>query len=233
MGSLILGGLVLALAWWALKAFTKADPRLAVRFLKKTGGVAALAGAAFLGVRGQLAVALPLGFAGLSLLGWMPGAIAGFGRRTQRSPGQVSRVRSAFVEMELDHDSGALRGRILAGTHEGKDLDALGVSTLIGLLRDVDEESGALIAAYLDRRQPGWREHAQGDAAAGQGPSRSGPMTEQEAYQILSVEPGASAAEIGRAHRSLMKKLHPDQGGSTYLAARVNEAKDVLLRRHR
>ena len=146
----------------------------------------------------------------------------------------MSRVRSAFVEMELDHDTGAMRGRILAGPHEGDTLDALDVATLIGLLAEIDEESRALLMAYLDRREPRWREHAQGDAAAGQGRRRSsGKMTEEEAYQILGLKPGASADEIGRAHRALMKKLHPDQGGSTYLAARVNEAKDVLLRRHR
>ena len=142
-------------------------------------------------------------------------------------------MRSAFVEMELDHDSGAMRGRILAGRHQGAALDALDVTTLVGLLAEIDDESRALLAAYLDRREPGWREHAQDDAAAGRGAARSGKMTEEEAYQILGVQPGASAEEIGRAHRSLMKKLHPDQGGSTYLAARVNEAKEVLLRRHR
>ncbi len=233
MGPLILGILVLILAWWGLKAFSRADPRIAVRVLKTAGGIAALAGAAFLGVRGQLAVALPLGFAGLTMLGWLPGGMAGFGQRTRQTPGQVSRVRSAFIEMELDHDTGGLRGHILAGPHEGTSLDALDVVTLVGLLADIDEESRALLATYLDRREPGWREHAQGDAATGQGAPRSGPMTEQEAYQILGVEPGASADDIGRAHRSLMKKLHPDQGGSTYLAARVNEAKDTLLRRHR
>ena len=137
--------------------------------------------------------------------------------------------------MELDHDSGAMHGRILAGRHEGATLDALDPPTLIGLLGEIDGDSRDLLAAYLDRREPGWREHAQGDAAAGSGTraARSGKMTEEEAYQILGIQPGASAEDISRAHRSLMKKLHPDQGGTTYLAARVNEAKDVLLRRHR
>ena len=153
----------------------------------------------------------------------------------QKSAGQVSRVRSAFVEMELDHDTGTMRGRILAGRHEGAALDALDVATLAGFLPDIDEESRALLMAYLDRREPRWRENAQADATAGSGRRgwSTGKMTEEEAYQILGVQPGASAEDIGLAHRSLMKKLHPDQGGSTYLAARVNEAKDVLLRRHR
>ena len=87
--------------------------------------------------------------------------------------------------------------------------------------------------AYLDRREPRWREYAQGDAAAGRAAASAGKMSEQEAYQILGLKPGASAEAITSAHRTLMKKFHPDQGGTTYLAARINEAKETLLRRHR
>jgi len=235
MASLLFGVVVLALALWALNAFTKVNPHTAAAVLKAGGGLGALAVAGVLGARGRLDVAIPLGLTGLSLLGWLPWSIPGFGARTRKSAGQFSRVRSAFLEMELDHDTGAMRGRILAGPHEGTALEALDVATLTGLLVDVDEESRALLMAYLDRREPGWREHAQGDAATGAGRAAwgGGKMTEEEAYQILGVQPGASAEDIGRAHRALMKKLHPDQGGSTYLASRVNEAKDVLLRRHR
>jgi len=236
MPEIVFGILVLALLLWASNAFAGVDPRKLAPVVKFAGGFGALGGAAFLAARGQFPLAVPLGFAGLGLLGWLPRNFAGFGfgARTSKSPGQTSRVRSAFVEMELDHDSGAMRGRILAGRHEGVMLDALDVATVVGFLPEIDEESGALLVAYLDRRKPRWREDAQGDAAAGRaGPRWSGKMTEEEAYQILGVQPGASAAEIGHAHRALMKKLHPDQGGSTYLAARVNEAKDILLRRHR
>ena len=233
--ALIFGLVVLALLLWALHAFTKVKPQTAAVVLKTGGGLGALAVAGLLGARGRLDVAIPLGLTGLGLLGWLPWSIPGLGARMRKSTGQVSRVRSAFVEMELDHDTGTMRGRILAGRHEGAALDALDVATLAGFLPDIDEESRSLLMAYLDRREPLWRENAQADATAGA--SRrgwsTGKMTEEEAYQILGVEPGASAKDIGLAHRSLMKKLHPDQGGSTYLAARVNEAKDVLLRRHR
>ena len=233
--SLIFGLVVLALLLWALHAFTKVKPQTAAVVLKTGGGLGALAVAGLFGARGRFDIAIPLGLTGLGLLGWLPWSIPGLGARMRKSAGQVSRVRSAFVEMELEHDTGTMRGRILAGRHEGAALDALDVATLAGFLPDIDEESRSLLMAYLDRREPLWRENAQADATAGS--SRrgwsTGKMTEEEAYQILGVQPGASAKDIGLAHRSLMKKLHPDQGGSTYLAARVNEAKDVLLRRHR
>ena len=231
----LLGVVVLILLLWAAHAFSKADPKQAARVLRAIGGVGALLFAAFLLVRGQIGVAIPIGAVGLGLLGWITLWPASFGGRTQRSRGQVSRVRSAFLEMELDHDSGAMRGRILAGRYEGAALETLDRATLIGCLSDIDSDSRQLLMAYLDRREPGWREHAQRDAAAGEGSGAAlgGKMTEEEAYQVLGLQPGASVEEIGRAHRSLMKKLHPDQGGSTYLAARVNQAKDVLLRRHR
>jgi hypothetical protein len=237
MPEILLGVVVLILALWAVNAFSKADPKLAARVLRYIGGIAALIFAAFMLFRGEIGVAVPVGAVGLGLLGWVSLWPAGFLGRTQKSPGKVSRVRSAFLEMELDHDSGATRGRILAGPYAGAALDTLDAATLIGLLGQIDADSRELLAAYLDRREPGWREHAQDDAAAGSGPraARGSKMTEEEAYQILGIQAGASASaqDITRAHRSLMKKLHPDQGGSTYLAARVNEAKDVLLRRHR
>ena len=233
--SLILGVAVLLLLLWAVNAFSKADPKQAAGLIRALGGAAALIFAAFLLFRGEIAVAVPVGAFGLGLLGWVSLWPATFGARTQKSTGQVSRVRSTFLEMELDHDSGTMRGRVLAGRREGAALDALDLPALLDLFGEFDGDSRELLAAYLDRRQPGWREHAQDDAAAGSGPrpARSGKMTEEEAYQILGIQAGASAQDITRAHRSLMKKLHPDQGGTTYLAARVNEAKDVLLRRHR
>jgi hypothetical protein len=235
MPEILLGAVVLVLGLWAVNAFSKADPKQAARLLRAMGGVGALLFAAFLLFRGEIGVAIPVGVFGLGLLGWVSLWPAPFGARTQRSSGKVSRVRTGFIEMELNHDSGAMQGRVLAGHYAGVTLDALDRAALLNLFAEVDDDSRQLLTTYLDRRAPGWRENAQGDAAAGSGigSPRGGKMTEEEAYQILGIQAGASAEEISRAHRSLMKKLHPDQGGTTYLAARVNEAKDVLLRRHR
>ena len=233
MPEILLGLVVLLLLLWAANAFIKADPKQAARILRGIGGVAALLLAAFLLFRGAIGVAIPIGAFGLGLLGWASFWPASLGARTQRSAGQASRVRTAFLEMELDHDTGRMQGRVLAGSCQGASLDALDAATLMKLLGEIDDDSRDLLAAYLDRREPEWREHAQRDAGAGTQPAGTGKITEEEAYQILGLQPGATTEEISRAHRSLIKKLHPDHGGTTYLAARINEAKDVLLRSHR
>ena len=233
MPAFLLGIVALFLLLFAVSAFVKADPKQVALMLRWIGGGTALLLAGFLLFRGAIAVAIPLGAFGLSLLGWTSFWTAAFGSRTQRSAGQASRVRTAFLEMELDHDTGRMTGHVLAGNYQGASLETLDRVNLIKLLSEIDDDSRDLLAAYLDRREPGWREEARRDAGADARPADGGKMTEREAYQILGLQPGASPEEISRAHRSLIKKLHPDQGGTTYLAARINEAKDVLLRRHR
>jgi hypothetical protein len=234
MPAFLLGVVALFLLLWAASAFVKADPKQVARVVRWIGGGAALLLAGFLLFRGQIGIAIPLGAFGLGLLGWTSFWPAPFGARTQRSTGQVSRVQTAFLEMELDHDTGRMYGRVIAGSYQGTSLDALDRAALMKLLGEIDDDSRDLLTAYLDRRESGWRDHAQDHAGprSGTRPS-SDKMTEEEAYQILGLQLGASTEEIRRAHRSLIKKLHPDQGGTTYLAARINEAKDVLLRRHR
>ena len=118
MPTIIFGLLILALALWVLGVISRVDPKVAARVLKAAGGTLAIGFAVFLGLRGEIGVALPLGVFGLGLLGWIPFGLPGFSQRTKKSAGQTSRVRSAFLEMELDHDSGEMRGRIVAGSHQ-------------------------------------------------------------------------------------------------------------------
>jgi hypothetical protein len=167
MPAFLLGVVALLLLLWAASAFINADPKQGARLLRWIGGGTALLLAAFLLFRGEIAVAVPIGAFGLGLLGWTSFWPAPFGARTQRTTGQASRARTAFLEMELDHDTGRMHGRVLAGGYQGASLDALDRATLMKLLREIDADSRDLLAAYLDRREPGWREYAQRDAGAG------------------------------------------------------------------
>lgn len=155
--------------------------------------------------------------------------------RATRQPGGHSYVRSAALEMELDLDTGDMNGLVLAGSFEGAELDGLDEAELMQLHSELaaDPESLSLLEAYLDRRTPDWRAGLDMDDDAGLGASHgSGAMTQKEAYEVLGLGPGASEAEIREAHRRLMKRMHPDAGGSAFLAGRINEAKAVLLSRH-
>ena len=148
----------------------------------------------------------------------------------------ISRARSRLIAMDYDAASGRMSGVVIAGPQAGTPLDALGreqCEALYAACLQGDPGGARLLETYLDRRFPGWRLAADADMDAGAGRARfTSRMTEEEAYQILGLRHGASREDIVRSHRTAMKKWHPDQGGTADLAARANEAKEVLLRRH-
>jgi hypothetical protein len=233
---LLYGIAAITVLWFFLSNFAHANPATLAKFLKITGGVLALGLAGLFAVRGRVDMALLTGSLGAWLLGWSRFTFPSLGTRSQRTSGSTSRVRSGLIEMTLDHDTGEMEGSVLAGAFAGQQLGSLDEARLRDLLTEChasDPDGTRLLEAYLDRRFPHWREDTQNEEqrrAADQ--PASGVMTPEEAYRILDLQPGATTDDIRQAHRSLMKKLHPDQGGSTYLAARVNQAKDVLLSRH-
>lgn len=144
--------------------------------------------------------------------------------------GQGSDVRTRFVIMHLDHASGHVSGQVLEGHFAGRSLESLGVEDLIELFHEAqaDPDSARVVEGYLDRRDPNWRGHQSEDQ---QQPSHTDPgaMSRDEAYKVLGLKKGTDAKAIKAAHRRLMSGLHPDKGGSDYLAQQINRAKDVLL----
>ncbi|HLI13217.1 MAG TPA: DnaJ domain-containing protein [Alphaproteobacteria bacterium] len=235
LGIAVLLSFILLARWIAA-----ADPRALAKGLRYGGGIVAVAIVLLLALSGRWSYAVAvLGIAFPALLrrkAWwartrpMGGA----------SAGATSRVETAMLEMTLDHDTGVMTGRVRSGARAEQALDGLSLAELRALreeCRRQDPESVALIEAYLDRRFAStWRERADetaggaGAADGRAGGTASAAMTRGEALALLGLAEGASPAEIKDAYRRLMMKLHPDTGGSAYLAAKVNQAKETLLR---
>lgn len=193
-----------------------------------------------LAMRGLGAVAAPLAMLGLWLMSAQGGGWSGLPGSGTKTSGQTSHVRTDYLDVSLDHDSGELRGEVIKGRYQGEALEAMSLEQLVDMLATCavdDPPSAQIIETVLDRADPDWR-HKFGFAGGSDGggdDSRvydsdgTSQMSRAYAYQVLGLEPGASEAEIRTAHRELMQKMHPDRGGSTVLAAQINEAKQVLL----
>ena len=227
----VIGLILLFLLLSAIRQFARMDAATVARLVRHGGGVLGLFGAGLLLLRGRVGIASAIAGMAATFAGWRvtPSGCTGAGAGARR--GRASTARSAMIEMRLDHDSGVMSGEVLAGAHAGKALEALSPLDLLSLRAELardDPDGVSLLEAYLDRRFPGWRKADEGQREGGRG-DPGGAMTRRQALEVLGLQEGASAAEIIHAHRTLMKKLHPDHGGSTALAARVNQAKDVLM----
>jgi len=241
---LVLVGLGLLVQW-----FIRTEPRQIIRSLRWVGLAVVVILVALLVATRQFQLLY-----GLVIL-LVPWLLRGRGlwnrMKTAKgpTPGQGSEVRTRFVVMQLDHDTGVMDGVVQEGPFAGKQLSALALDDVIALYRAAaaeDEASGQVLLAYLERMHgDAWRDRAGARAGADKGPfgdggwpggegpgggsTGAGRMNAAEARAILGVGEGATAEEIKQAHRRLMKQFHPDHGGSDYLAARINEAKEVLL----
>ena len=244
----LFGLLALSVLLWASQAFVTASAAAMARSMRMIGGLATLGLGMAMLFRGSAVLGFWIAAVGAWVLlgrsfslpwakwptGWSPGGLNG-----RPTPRNASRAATEHLNVELEHDTGAIRGTILKGFFAGRDLETLRPVELAHLWADcefADPQSARILEAYLDRIHPTWRDdmaRAASETGAGgkSGPAQSsdGHMSRDEAFDILGLKHDASEADIRQAHRDLMLKLHPDRGGSHILAAKVNEAKDVLL----
>lgn len=277
MGRLLILLIVVGGALWFLYWFSRTPPRQVVRVLRRAalwGGIGLLVIATLSGrlspIFAALAAAIPVGIRLLNLLQMLPmlqrvlrslglgglaaGIPGGLGGAVgaKSGGGKRSSIRTRYLAMSLDHETGAMDGEVREGPFQGRRLSELSLEHLLRMLElyeDSDQQSASVLMAYLEREHPDWREQVQasdssresgresgwqsrdGHARGGDGGAGAAAraMTREDALAILGLEAGADATQIRAAHRRLMQRFHPDRGGSDYLAAQINAAKALLL----
>ena len=229
MPSLVIALAVVFGGLWLIRKFARTSPSQVPGLTKKLMGGALIALSGLLAMRGLVTYAVPLFALGLGMIGQSAAFPNGF-PWNKKTAGQKSRVATAILAMELDHDTGKMTGEVLSGPFQGARLEELNANDLQSLYKyceSASDQSLSLLESWLDRSKPEWRETWSGAGKAKS--SRTGAMSHDEALAVLGLKAGATSEEIKNAHRRLMKDFHPDHGGSDYLAAKINQAKDILL----
>lgn len=239
----------LAGALWFLRWFRRTPPEQVAKVLRRTLLYGVIGLVAMLAATGRLdplvaalAAAVPVAMRLVNLLRLLPaiqqilrmlGIPGAAGAANPTAAGHTSAIRTRFLDMTLDHNSGRMEGIVLEGAFQGRRLSDLALGQLLDLLdqcRAADAQSAAVLESYLDRTHgQDWRGYAPGAGTGTDYGVSDAPMTCEEALAILGLKPGADADAIREAHRRLMQKFHPDRGGSDYLAAKINRAKGLLL----
>lgn len=242
MGYLILFACLLGAAILLVRSAQTLSAASLAKLLRYAGGGLLGLLTLFLAVTGRIGLAIPIGAVAFALLrgntaflGRLAQAIPGFG---SPSEGQVSNIETPWLTLWLEHDSGHMGGRVRQGRFAGADLAHLSFDDLMALRAelDADGDSRRLLDSFIAREYPdatqdGAADEEQPRQEAPGGRAGAGAMTMDEAYEVLGLTPGAAIEDIKAAHRDLMRKVHPDTGGSSYLAAKINQAKDLLLER--
>ena len=230
MNSFLIGLVIVVGGWYLIRIFANAQPAQLRGLSRKIAGGAIIAFSGFLALRGQMNIAMPLFMLGLGVMGQQMAFPNGM-PWNRKTPGQTSKVATSILAMVLDHDSGTMDGEVLAGPFKGRKLASLTLADaqrLHSQCAAAPDQSRALFEAWISRARPEWRQQWGAQQSANSATS-SGKMSKAEALAILGLKEGASADDIRSAHRRLMKGAHPDLGGSDYLAAKINEAKEFLL----
>ena len=204
-----------------LPKLVHANPSSIATGARKTLAGSVFAMSAFFALRGLLPIAITLFIAAVAIYG----AQRGFGRTGKRSEGQKSTVKTSVLSMWLDHDTGHMDAEVLSGQFAGRHLSELALADLLIVLQDcveANDQSSEIMMSYLNRMHPDWRE------GAGVSSKSSDRMSRAEALEILGLEDGATQEQVRKAYRTMMKKHHPDNGGSAWFAARINEANRTL-----
>lgn len=232
MPRIILLLVLLFAAWYVWRYIQSLDPQQRSKIIRSWGLIALVVVSLILVATGRMhwvgaaiAAAIPI----LRVLGGTLFKAMPLLRMWHSRTGKPSVIKTRGLAVSINFATGETTGEVFEGPFQGKPLADLNEDQLreqLAFFQQQDRQSALLLQAYLLRRG-----FSTGTSQQQQPPPATTDLDDNEALLILGLEPGASREDIIRAHRSLIQKLHPDRGGNDYLAAKINAAKETLIKK--